>query len=343
MIEGLGISQEALSHWLTARIDGFSGLTGVSKFTTGQSNPTYLLETAGTNYVLRSKPQGELLKSAHMVEREFRVMAALAGSDVPVPKVFCLAEDAASPTGRAFFVMAYLQGRIFWDPALPELAVGERGAIYEAMNGVLAHLHGVNVEAVGLANFGRPGNYFERQTQRWTRQYELSARVVNPDMERVMRWLAENMVADDGQSGLVHGDYRLDNLVFHPTEPKIIGVLDWELSTLGHPLADLAYQCSQWRLPAGGGMRGLGGLDRAALGLPSEAAYVADYARRRGLGKVDNWSFYMVFSLFRIAAILQGVARRAEDGNASNPKMARKYAASIPVLASMAVEIIDGT
>jgi aminoglycoside phosphotransferase (APT) family kinase protein len=204
--------------------------------------------------------------------------------------------------------MGFLEGRIFWDPELPEMDASERGAIYDAMNETLAHLHGVDVEAVGLADFGKPGNYFGRQTQRWSEQYRLSARELNPDMERAMDWLAANMVADDGQTGLVHGDYR----------------------------------CSQWRLPSGGGMRGLGGLDRGALGLPDEAAYVAAYARRRGLGRVDNWSFYLVFSLFRIAAILQGVARRAEDGNASNPEMARKYAASIPVLAAMATGIIAG-
>jgi aminoglycoside phosphotransferase (APT) family kinase protein len=342
MIDGLGITKRALSNWLTSRIDGFSGLTGVSKFSTGQSNPTYLLETADAKYVLRSKPLGELLKSAHMVEREYRVMAALAGSDVPVPEMFCLAEDTASPTGRAFFVMGFLEGRIFWDPDLPDLEKSERAAIYDAMNETLAHLHAVDVSAVGLADFGKPGNYFERQTRRWSQQYRSSARVLNPDMEQVMDWLGANMVADDGRSGLVHGDYRLDNLVFHPSEARIIGVLDWELSTLGHPLADLAYQCSQWRLPSGGGLGGLGGLDRRALGLPEEAAYVAAYARRRGLGTIDNWPFYMVFSLFRIAAILEGVARRAEDGNASNPEMARKYASSIPILAAMATGIIAG-
>lgn len=343
MIKGLGITKDDLSRWLSAHIDGFTGLIGISKFSTGQSNPTYLVETAGQKFVLRSKPPGELLKSAHMVEREYRVMGALQATDVAVPRVFCLAPDEHSPTGRAFFVMEYLEGRIFWDPALPDLPQKDRAAIYDAMNETLAGLHSVNPGAIGLADFGRPGNYFQRQTGRWSQQYRLSARVQTDDMVLVMRWLAANMVPDDGQVALVHGDFRLDNLVFHPDRPQIIGVLDWELSTLGHPLADLAYQCSQWRLPVGGGLRGLGGLNRAETGLPDEAEYIAAYVRRRGLGTIRNWPFYMVFSLFRIAAILQGVARRAEDGNASNPQMARTYAASIPVLAKMAVDIIAET
>ena len=336
MIEGLEITEENLGAWAEAHVPGFRGLTGVSKFGTGQSNPTYRLAAESGSYVLRAKPPGKLLKSAHMVEREYRVMAALAGTDVAVPRVYALATDEQSPIGRAFFVMEHLEGRIFWDPALPELAKAERAAIYDAMNQTLAALHSVDVGSVGLGDFGKPGNYFARQTERWSAQYRASALEPNPKIERVMDWLAENMVEDDGQVALVHGDFRLDNMIFHPTAPRVIGLLDWELSTLGHPLADLAYQCSQWLLPHNAGMRGLGGLDRRELGLPDEAEYVQAYAKRRGLGGIDNWQFYMVFSLFRIAAILEGVVRRAHDGNASNPETARKYAKAIPVLADMA-------
>lgn len=342
MIEGLDIGKDKLGDWLGRQVAGFSGLRDVSKFATGQSNPTYMIEATSGRYVLRAKPPGKLLKSAHLVEREYRVMKALAGSSVAVPRVYCLAQDADSPVGRAFFVMEYLEGRIFWDPALPELARDQRTGIYDAMNATLAALHDVQVSAVGLGDYGKPGNYFARQTERWSGQYRATARAPLSEMERVMNWLAQNLPSDDGQVALVHGDFRLDNMIFDPQVPKIIGLLDWELSTLGHPLADLAYQCAQWRLPHDGGMRGLGGLDRAALGLPTEEDYVAAYLRRRGLGPIRDWPFYLAFSLFRIAAILQGVVRRAEDGNASNPQAGLKYASAIPVLAVMAAAIIDG-
>jgi len=341
MIEGLSITKEDLSLWLHANVAGFGVLARVSKFSTGQSNPTYLIEADTGNYVLRAKPPGTLLKSAHMVEREYRVMAALAGTNVPVPRVFCLAEDHASPIGRGLFVMEHLEGRIFWDPALPEMPRDERSGIYDAMNSTLAKLHSVNVKAAGLGNFGRPGDYFARQTVRWSDQYRAAAVDVNTDMVRTMDWLAANLPKDDGQTALVHGDFRLDNMIFHATEPRVIGLLDWELSTLGHPLADLAYQCSQWRLPHSGGMRGLGGLDRKTIGLPDESAYVAAYLERRGLTEIDNWPFYLTFSMFRIAAILEGVVRRAMDGNAYNPETGLKYQAVIPLLAAMAVETID--
>ena len=341
MIAGLNIATGALDDWLSHHVSGFSGLRKVVKFDTGQSNPTYRIDAASGQYVLRAKPPGRLLKSAHMVEREYRVMAALAHSAVPVPRMYCLAESDRSPIGREFFVMEFLPGRIFWDPALPELAAAERSAIYGAMNATLAALHGIDPDAVGLGDFGKPGNYFARQCQRWSAQYRASALQVNPDMDRTVAWLAANLPRDDGQVALVHGDFRLDNMIFHPSEPRVIGLLDWELSTLGHPLADLAYQCSQLRLPHDGGMRGLGGLDRGALGLPSEANYVADYLRRRGLDGIENWRFYTAFSFFRIAAILAGVVRRAADGNASNPASARRYAAVIPVLAAKAVEAIE--
>lgn len=343
MIEGLGITQDDLGWWLENHVEGFSGLRKVVKFATGQSNPTYRIEAESGRYVLRAKPPGHLLKSAHLVEREYRVMKALAESGVAVPRVVCLVEDADSPIGRAYFVMEHLEGRIFWDPALPDQERDQRGPIYDAMNATLAALHDVDIDAAGLGDFGKPGNYFARQTERWSGQYRASAHIPLPRIERVMEWLAENLPDDDGQVALVHGDFRLDNMIFAPDAPRVIGLLDWELSTLGHPLADLAYQCAQWRLPHDGGMRGLGGLDRNGLGLPGEAEYVAAYLQRRGLKPVENWPFYLVFSLFRIAAILQGVVRRAEDGNASNPETAQKYAGAIPVLAEMAAEIVERT
>jgi len=331
------ITAEVLLPWCEAQVPGFRGPMRLEKFSTGQSNPTYRIEAESGTYVLRAKPPGELLKSAHMVEREYRAMAALGPTPVPVPRVFALATDETSPIGRAFFVMEHLKGRIFWDPALPDATNAERSAIYDAMNEALAALHDVDVEAAGLADFGRPGNYFARQTDRWHRQYLASARAPSPEMTFLADWLAARMPEDDGQVSLVHGDYRLDNMIFAPDAPRILGLLDWELATLGHPLADLAYQCMQWRLPNGGNMRGMGGLDRAALGIPTEQAYVAAYAARRGLSGVGDWSFYLVFAFFRLVAILQGVVRRAEDGNASNPEIARSYAAVIPNLAALAV------
>ncbi|MBJ3762840.1 phosphotransferase [Maribius pontilimi] len=342
MIEGLGISQDALGDWLTAHVDGFRSLERVEKFSGGQSNPTYRIIAASGNFVLRAKPPGELLKSAHQVDREYRVMAALADTHVPVPRMFALADDETSPIGRAFFVMEHLQGRIFWDPALPDETPQTRAAIYDAMNATLAHLHMVDVDAAGLGDFGKPGNYFARQTDRWSRQYRASVDAPSDDMARLMDWLPDHMPADDGAVALVHGDYRLDNMIFAPQAPEVIGLLDWELSTLGHPLADLAYQCMQWRLPHDGGMRGLGGLDRADLGLPSERDYVARYCERRGIGDIDNWPFYLVFSFFRLASILQGVFARAQAGNASNPEKARQYGEAVPVLARMARDLTEG-
>ncbi len=329
---------DALSAYLTAHVDGFSDLKSAEKFGTGQSNPTYHLKAGSGEYVLRAKPPGELLKSAHQVDREYRVMHALKRSNVPVPRMFHLA-DENNPLGRMFFVMEFLEGRIFWDPALPELEKAERAPIYDEMNKTLAALHSVDVDAVGLSEFGRPGSYFERQTNRWIKQYQASVLEPNSDMDQLMEWLLAEMPADDGTAALVHGDYRLDNMVFAPDRPELIAVLDWELSTLGHPLADLAYQCMQWRLPYAAGMRGLGGLDRTAIGLPQEAQYVASYCQNRGIPNIENWNFYLAFSFFRLAAILQGVVRRAHDGNASNPTRAREMAQAIPVLASMANDL----
>jgi aminoglycoside phosphotransferase (APT) family kinase protein len=337
----LALDQTALAPYLEAHVPGFSGLRTIEKFKSGQSNPTYLLTAASGRYVLRAKPPGQLLKSAHQVDREFRVMQALGTTVVPVPGMLHLSGDD-SPIGRMFYVMEFLDGRIFWDPSLPEAAGNEeRAAIYDAMNATLAALHDVDVEAAGLGDFGKPGSYFERQFARWTSQYRASETGEVADMDRLIAWLETHMPADDGRVSLVHGDYRLDNMIFATGEPRVLAVLDWELSTLGHPFADIAYQCMQWRLPHQSGFRGLGGVDRAALGLPSEDAYVAAYCRRRSLAGIGNWSFFLAFSFFRLAAICQGVYRRALDGNASNPEKARTYGEAVKLLAGLAVKLID--
>ena len=335
------VDKTALAPYLEAEIPGFSGLRSIEKFKSGQSNPTYLLTAESGRYVLRAKPPGQLLKSAHQVDREFRVMKALSGTAVPVPGMLHLSAEA-SPIGRMFYVMDFVDGRIFWDPALSEATGnGERAAIYNAMNATLAALHAVDIGATGLGDFGRPGSYFERQFARWTSQYRVSETGTVADMDGLISWLDTHMPADDGRVSLVHGDYRLDNMIFAPDRPQVLAVLDWELSTLGHPFADIAYQCMQWRLPHSSGFRGLGGVRRTALGLPSEEAYVADYCRRRGLDGIGNWIFFLAFSFFRLAAICQGVYRRALDGNASNPEKARTYGEAVKLLAGLAVKLIE--
>lgn len=331
------LDNAALEHYLSAHLPGFAGPVSATKFPSGQSNPTYLLDTPAKKYVLRRKPPGALLKSAHAIEREYRVMKALAGSGVPVPGVELLCEDD-SVIGTAFFVMHYLDGRIFWDPAVPEVSRADREAVYDEMNRVLAALHSVDISAVGLSEFGKPGNYFARQLSRWSEQYRASEMSTIEDMNALIIWLERHLPADDGRIALVHGDYRIDNMIFDKNSPRILALLDWELSTLGHPFADLAYQCMQWRLPAEGPMRGLGGVDRAALGIPTETAYVAQYCARMRLSGIENWPFYVAFSFFRLAAILQGVLKRAADGNASNPERARTMGAAVPILAGMAME-----
>ncbi|MGI9352709.1 MAG: phosphotransferase family protein, partial [Rhizobiaceae bacterium] len=263
-------------------------------------------------------------------------------SEVPVPKMLHLA-DEENPIGRMFFVMEFLDGRILWDPALSEIPdeyIGQRAKIYDAMNKALAALHSVNPDTIGLADFGVPGNYFARQLSRWSKQYEASELARNDEMHNLIKWLEDNMPEDDGQVSLVHGDYRLDNMVFARNSANILGILDWELSTLGHPLADLAYQCMQWRLPNAGSFRGLAGVDRKARGLPTEKEYVSAYCKRRNIEEIENWFFYVAFSFFRLGAILQGVYKRSVDGNASNPERAKLYGAAVPVLSQMAMTMI---
>lgn len=310
---------DVLEDYLAQHVPGFAKLDAIEKFSDGQSNPTYKLTSAGQHFVLRAKPPGQLLKSAHAVDREFRVMQALAGTDVPVPRVFHLSGET-SPMGPQFMVMEMVDGRIFWDPALTEHTKSERAAIYDAMNATLAALHDIDPAAVGLADFGKSGNYFERQVSRWSGQYRQAATDPLPDADWLIDWLTTNMVPDDGKGSIVHGDYRIDNMIFARDSADVLAVLDWELSTLGHPFADLAYQCMHWRLPYEGHFKGLGGVDRAGTGLPDETSYVAAYCERRGIATPANWSFYVVFSYFRFLAILQGVYRRGLDGNAANPK-----------------------
>ena len=314
---------ESLGQYLEARIAGFRGLREAVKFPGGQSNPTFRLEADSGRYVLRRKPPGQLLPSAHAVDREYRVMAALAGTDVPVPAALHLCEDDAV-IGSMFYVMEFKEGRILWDPALPDMDAAARARIYDEMNRVLVALHKVDINAVGLQNHGQPGNYFARQVSRWTKQYRAAETERMESMERLISWLAAHEPPDDGRVSLVHGDYRLDNMMFHPTEDRVIALLDWELSTLGHPVADLAFQCMQWRLPHGSSaLRGLGGVDRVALGIPSEEAYVEAYCRRMGIDGIADWNFCLAVSFFRLASICQGVYKRGLDGNASSNEASR--------------------
>ena len=313
MIERLPV--DALAAYLRRHIHDFHGALEVVPLTGGQSNPTYRVTAGEHRWVLRRKPPGVLLASAHAIEREYRVMAALAGSGVPVPRMHALCEDPAV-IGSPFFVMDFVEGRVFADPALPGLANEQRGAIYDEMNRVIAALHGVDLQAAGLADYGRPQNYLARQIDRWTRQYRASETERIDAMERLIDWLPAHRPEGD-ETALVHGDFRIDNLIFHPTEPRVLAVLDWELSTLGHPLVDLAYHGMAWRVTPTE-FRGLKGHDLAALGIPSEAAYLADYSGRTGRAELPHWDYYLAFNMFRMAAILQGILARSRQGSAAS-------------------------
>ena len=314
--------ESRLADYLNGRLPDFAPPIAIRQFEGGQSNPTFLLDSGGRRLVLRKKPPGALLPSAHLVEREYRVMTALAGSGVPVPAMHLLCEDAGI-IGTSFYVMDHIEGRVFRDPALPGMAAAERGALYDVMNDVLARLHAVDWRAAGLADFGKPERYLARQTDRWTRQYQASKTEEIGAMDRLIDWLPAHLPDDDAVA-IAHGDFRLENLIFHPTEPRVMAVLDWELSTLGHPLSDLAYNCMTYHFPAEGlSFPGLGGLDLTALGIPSEADYVAAYCRRSGRADIPDWPVFLAFSLFRMAAILQGVYARALQGNAASEKAAR--------------------
>jgi aminoglycoside phosphotransferase (APT) family kinase protein len=321
----------ALTSWLEQNLEDFQGPLTVEMFKGGQSNPTYKLTTPKRSYVMRAKPGpvAKLLPSAHAVEREFAVMSGLAGTDVPVPRMYALCQDEAV-IGRAFYVMEFMQGRVLWDQSLPGMTPAQRSAIYDEMNRVIAALHTVKFAERGLAGYGKPGNYFDRQIGRWTKQYKASADGAGPmsqpipEMEQLLEWLPAHIppaARDESKVSIVHGDFRLDNLMFDPGAPRVLAVLDWELSTLGHPLADFSYHCMAWHVPHSIG-RGIGGLDHAALGIPREDDYIRRYCDRTGLSTVADlkadWNFYMAYNMFRIAAILQGIAKRVEAGTASS-------------------------
>ncbi|NDY90534.1 phosphotransferase [Ideonella livida] len=334
--------ERALAAYLHAHLPGFAGPLQVEQFKGGQSNPTYRLTTPDTVYVMRAKPGpvARLLPSAHAIEREFRVMQALQGSEVPVARMQLLCEDE-SVIGRAFYVMEHVSGRVLWDPSLPELDTSGRAAHYDEMNRVIAALHRVDFRALGLGDYGKPGNYFERQIGRWSKQFLASVTGPNPAMDRLLDWLPRHIppgARDETEVSIVHGDFRLDNLIFDPAQARVIAVLDWELSTLGHPLADFSYHCMAWHIPPGT-FRGIGGLDHAALGIPAERDYVARYCERIGRtdleAVMEDWNFYLAYNLFRIAAIAQGIAKRVEDGTASSAQ-AQATGAAAPALAELA-------
>ena len=330
----------ALEAWLNANMPGFQGPLSVEMFKGGQSNPTYKLITPACSYVMRAKPGpvAKLLPSAHAIEREFAVMKGLSGTAVPVAQMHVLCEDEAI-IGRAFYVMEFVAGRVLWDQSLPGMTPAQRGEIYDEMNRVIAALHSVKFTEQGLANYGKPGSYIERQIGRWSKQYVASVTQAIPEMDKLMAWLPANIPSsakDESLVSIVHGDYRLDNLMFHPTEPKVLAVLDWELSTLGHPLADFSYHCMAWHIKPGS-FRGIGGLDHKALGIPNEAEYIKRYCERTGFTTPEklaiDWNFYMAYNLFRIAAILQGIAKRVEDGTASSDQAKASGAGAKPMAA----------
>ena len=320
-MESTTLPEPALAGYLQAHLAGFRGPLTATKFKGGQSNPTYLLETPTRSYVLRRKPPGKLLPSAHAVDREFRVISALHGSDVPVAKPYVLCDDDGV-IGTMFYVMDYVEGRVLWDPRLPGMTPDERRAHYDELGRVIAALHRVDYAAVGLADYGRPGSYIERQVARWTKQYRAAETEPIAAMDALIDWLPGHIPPGD-ETAITHGDYRFDNVIFHPSEPRILAVLDWELSTLGHPMVDFAYHCMTWRMPDAEGSRGLAGADLEALGIPSEAEYLQAYLKRTGRSEgvaPADWTVYLVFNMFRLASILQGITARALQGNASNAR-----------------------
>jgi len=336
--QNLDLPDAALADYLQAQVPGFRGPLRATKFKGGQSNPTYRIEAASGLYVLRRKPPGILLASAHAVDREFRVLQALHGSAVPVAQPLHLCADE-SVIGSMFYLMAHVDGRVIWDPALPDIAIAQRDAYYREVLRVLAAIHDVDVDAVGLPDFGKPGNYFARQIARWSEQYRAAQTDTLADMETLIAQLPRADLPDDARAALVHGDFRIDNLIWHPSEPRVLAVVDWELSTLGHPLADLGYFCMALRLPRNPVIPGLAGMDRAALGIPDEAALLAHYAQHRGQQEIANWPAVLAFSFFRLAAIAQGVAKRAQQGNASSAQ-AEQTGQMVALLAKLGVSAL---
>jgi aminoglycoside phosphotransferase (APT) family kinase protein len=339
--ESLELPDQALAEYLQAQVAGFRGPLHSSKFRGGQSNPTYLIEAASGKYVLRRKPPGKLLASAHAVDREFRVLGALHGGRVPVAEPLHLCRDE-SVIGSMFYLMQFVEGRIFWDPSLPEIAAEARTGYFEALIATLAALHGVDVAAAGLSDFGKPGNYFSRQISRWGEQYRASETRSIPAMDALIERLPARCPTDEGVVALTHGDYRIDNLMFDPEQARVLAVVDWELSTLGHPLADLGYLCMALRLPRNPALPGLGGMDRAALGIPSEEDMLRRYTELTGRAMPQDWPFVLAFSYFRLAAIAQGVAKRAQQGNASSEQAAQAGAMSALLAASGLRSLSEG-
>jgi aminoglycoside phosphotransferase (APT) family kinase protein len=322
---------EALQAYMREHVDGFSGELAIEQFKGGQSNPTFKLTADGQRYVLRTKPgpSAKLLSSAHAIDREFRVMDALNKSGFPAARQYALCTDE-SVIGREFYVMEFVDGRILWDQALPGMSNADRAAHYDEMNRVIAQLHMVDYAAIGLAGFGKPGNYFSRQIDRWTKQYKASETEKIEAMDALIEWLPKNIPPGD-ETSIVHGDYRLDNMIFHPTEPRILAILDWELSTLGHPLADFSYHCMSWHIPPGQ-FRGIAGLDYRALGIPGEAEYIAKYCERTGKTiRQEDFSFYLAYNMFRLAGILQGIMKRYVDGTASSEQALKSGQATRPM------------
>ena len=332
--------ESALADYLRANIKGFSGKLKVGQFQYGQSNPTFLLSSDGKTYVLRKKPPGKLLPSAHAVDREYRIIKTLRKADIPVAEALLLCTDD-SIIGTPFYVMEHVEGRIFRDvKASMAKSPEERRAIFDAMNDTLARIHLVDWKALGLADFGKPGNYMARQVSRWHRQYEASKTDDIEDMDYLFEWLDKNIPSDDSAT-VVHGDLRLENMIIHPSEPRVMAVLDWELSTLGHPLSDLAYNCIQYYIPVTeSGPSGYKGLNLSEVGIPLEADYVDAYCRRTGRERIGDWEFFMAFSFFRLAGIVQGVYKRGLDGIASS-EIARTYGEYVPFLAGIARQIIS--
>ena len=336
--EGFEFDKGALAEWMSQNMDGDFGNLQVEQFKGGQSNPTYKLVTPGRTFVLRRKPLGRLLEGAHAVEREAQIICALAKVGFPVAKVFGLCTDD-DVIGSWFYIMEMVEGRIFWDATLPDVPTEERAAYFDALNGAMARLHTIDYEAIGLSGYGKPGNYFERQIARWSRQYlqdDDAGRY--DDMDRLIQWLPENIPQGD-ESSIVHGDFRCDNVIFHRTEPRILAVLDWELSTLGHPLGDFSYHAMMYRMPPSI-VAGLGGIDLAPLGIPSEAEYVRTYCERTGRKGIASYEFYIAFNFFRLAAIIHGIKGRIARGTAASAT-AKDRVAAIPVLAKLAREATE--
>jgi aminoglycoside phosphotransferase (APT) family kinase protein len=335
----LDLDDEILAIYLEKHLDGFRGPLTSEKFKGGQSNPTYLLQAASGNYVLRRKPSGKLLASAHAVDREFRVLTALHGSKVPVATPYHLCKDDGV-IGSMFYIMEFLEGDIFWDPSFPDFSAAQRTDYYDAILQTMAALHSVDIEAVGLADYGKPGNYFSRQLVRWSEQYRAAETDDIPAMNDLIEMLPLRCPDDDGSVALVHGDFRIDNLMFMKGKPRMQAIVDWELSTLGHPLADLGYFCMALRLPRNPALPGLAGLNREELGIPSEKKILKRYSELSGRDIPEDWPFVLAFSFFRLAAIAQGVAKRAQQGNASS-EQAMQAGQMTAMLAQLGLKVLD--